>query len=129
MKRHKELLRTEVRLARQAGLRIEDMKFVYLQYSRTKEDVARFVPSVSVLQDRLVKAHEIITQEVAKSRSLPRTHKKKRKRNLGQGVASAVFGTVAIAANTQLPIVFAFSYGLGGGAIHQALRDLVGTVE
>jgi hypothetical protein len=127
--RHKEVTLVEIKLSQPFGLRRRDLQLMYEQYSKAKSEKARFVSSVDAIRQRLIKAHNAAKEEVAKSRELSRTGKKKRKRGVGQGIVSAVFGTVVIAANTQLPIVFAFSYGLGGGAIHQALRDIVGTNE
>lgn len=46
------------------------------------------------------------------SRELGRWDKKRRKRKVAQSITSAIFGTAAIVADTQLPPLFAFSYGL-----------------
>ncbi|MBN1142707.1 MAG: F0F1 ATP synthase subunit delta [Deltaproteobacteria bacterium] len=125
--RRQELIALEAKMAQPGGLRRKDLELVFAQYSKTKGDMERFVTDVCGLCDRLEAAHRAAKDELAKSRELPRKKKKKRKRHLGQGIASAVFGAMAMVANTQLPIVFAFSYGLGGGALHQALRDIIGS--
>ena len=125
--RQQGLIALETKMAQPGGIRRKDLELVFAQYSKTKGDMERFVTDVSGLCDRLAAAHRAAKDELAKARELPRKKKKKRKRHLGQGIASAVFGAMAIVANTQLPILFAFSYGLGGGALHQALRDIIGS--
>jgi hypothetical protein len=125
--RHEELTRLEVRLAQHSGIRRQDIEVIRTTYDKVSLETGDFFASASALRESLVTLHTSTKSQVAASRELPRIEKKKRKRNLAQGIASAVFGTAVVAANTQLPIVFAFSYGLGGGAIHQAIRDIVGS--
>ncbi len=123
----KTLRSIEIKLAQPAIIRKRDYDMVFNQYLRSKKNISDFVSSVTDIRNRVVEVHEASKNSLSESRNLTRIEKKKRKRNISQGIASAVFGTAAIAANTQLPIVFAFSYGLGGGALHQAMRDIVGT--
>jgi hypothetical protein len=111
---------------RQLGATADDVRHLYLCYESAREYRAAFPLEIDALKRHLVEVHSAATRQIASSRSLNRRQKKKRKRKIGQGIASAVFGTAAIVADIQLPLVFAFSYGLGGAALHQALRDLVG---
>lgn len=82
--------------------------------------------SITQIKERLIESHKNTLSRFRESREMTRLKKKKRKRNIGQGIASSVFGVGVIVANTQLPTLFAFSYGLGGAALHQAMRDIVG---
>ncbi len=125
----KTLRSIEIKLAQPAIIRKRDYDLVFNQYLRSKKNKSDFVSSVTDIRNRIVEAHEASKNSLSESRYLTRIKKKKRKRNISQGITSAVFGIAAIAANTQLAIVFAFSYGLGGGALHQAMRDIVGTAK
>lgn len=73
-----------------------------------------------------MKIHESVKIEIELSRTLPRKEKKKRKRQIAPGITSALFGGGVIVADVYAPPFFAFSYAAGAGAIHQALRDLIG---
>jgi len=71
--------------------------------------------------------HAEVVRQARESRPKePRKVKKKRKRNLATAIASTCFGTAAIVGDSQFPPAFAFSYGVGGIALHQALRDIIG---
>ncbi len=124
--RRPEMIQVETTVMHQAGAAADDIRRLYLCHERAREHRAAFPLEIDTLKRHLVEVHAAATRQIASSRSLNRRQKKKRKRKIGQGVASAVFGTAAIVADIQLPLVFAFSYGLGGAALHQALRDLVG---
>jgi Fe2+ transport system protein B len=125
--RRDELIKQESRLAQAFGLKEKDVEWLFEEYQAVSEQTQDFVSTAEMLKDYHIILHKSIREMVASIRELPRKKKKKRKNSLSQGITSAVFGTVVIAANTQLPLVFAFSYGLGGGALHQAIRDIVGT--
>ena len=124
--RQSELVKIEATVARRLGITEEDIRRLYRVYERAYERRHQFPDGIDAIKRRLREVHESTKRGMAASRSMSRKEKKKRKRKLGQGVASALFGTGVIVANTQLPVLFAFSYGLGGGALHQALRDIVG---
>lgn len=128
-KRQMDVTQIEMRLSQAFGLRRKDLGLMYEQFSKAKDSKDEFVIDMSQVRDRLIKAHILAKDEIKQLAETARKKKKKRKRNIGQGVTSAILGTVVIASNTKLPIVFAFSYGLGGGALHQAVRDIVGTSE
>jgi hypothetical protein len=124
--RRAQMLPVEAAATRRAGVKGEDIERFYRMGERGRWQPADFPDGVQALRRQLTEAHVNAKRRVSSSRSMPRKPKKKTKRKVAQAIASAVFGAAAIVANTQLPAVFAFSYGLGGAALHQALRDLVG---
>jgi len=124
--RRMEMLPVEAAATRRAGVTGEDIERFYRMCEHGRWQPADFPDGVQALRRQLTEAHVNAKRRVSSSRTMRRKPKKKTKRKVAQGIASAVFGVAAIVANTQLPAVFAFSYGLGGAALHQALRDLVG---
>ena len=124
--RRSELIKIETTITRRLGAKQEDIERLYRAYESGYERRHEFPDGIEAMKQRLVAVHEATKLHMAAARKMSRKDKKKRKRKLGQGVASAVFGTGIIAADSQLPPLFVFSYGLGGGALHQALRDIVG---
>ena len=124
--RREELIKIEANLMSLAGAAPKDIESLNKDFERNRDAREDFVPNVAAVGRILVCVHQAAKGSVAESRSLGRKGKKRRKRKVAQGITSAVFGAGAIAADTQLPVLFAFSYGLGGAALHQAMRDLVG---
>ena len=124
--RRVEMLPVEAAAAQRAGVKGEDIERFYRMCEPGRWQPADFPDGVQALGRQLAEAHVNAKRRVSSSRTLRRKPKKKTKRKVAQAITSAVFGTAAIVANTQLPALFAFSYGLGGAALHQALRDLVG---
>jgi len=124
--RRAELIEIVATVTRGLGMTKEDIESLYVGYQRAVKDGAEFPEGLEAIKEQLVRVHESTKREVVATRLLSRKDKKRRKRKLGQGVASAIFGTGVIVADTQLPVLFAFSYGLGGAALHQAVRDIVG---
>ncbi len=122
-----QLLLLEKRLVESAGVKSKHMEIMRRQCRKNIGDAKEFVTTIASLKQELVQSHDQAKTEIAKSREIPRKEKKERKNNIAQGVTSAVFGTAVIATNAQLPVLFAFSYGLGGSALHQAMRDIVGS--
>jgi hypothetical protein len=128
----------------------DDITQLFVSYERTREERVRvrdvearpggdankgerdegvrpaFPQDVDALKVQLKDAHGSAKHRITASRAVGRKEKKRRKRRIAQGITSAIFGTGAIVADTKLPVLFAFSYGLGGSALHQALRDIVG---
>ncbi len=121
-----EIIEIETKIMRRIGAKEVDISRLYLSYERSRSYRDQFPAEVDDLKQKLTEIHNATKEHISQSRELSRKEKKKRKRKIGQGVASAIFGTGVIVADTQLPLLFAFSYGLGGGALHQALRDIVG---
>ncbi len=124
--RRPELVRVEAAVMQRVGARKRDIEYLYVQYRDVQQYREQFPSDSAALRQSIFDLHESTKAQLSESRNLDRKKKKKRKRKLGQGIASAIFGTGIIAADTQLPLLFAFSYGLGGSALHQALRDIVG---
>ena len=124
--RRSEVLAIETNVTRRLGTTEDDIQRMYVSYERTREKRQAFPQGIEEIKRQLIEVHESTKAQIVVSRNLGRKEKKKRKRKLGQGVASAIFGTGVIVADSQLPVLFAFSYGLGGSALHQALRDIVG---
>ena len=124
--RRPELVREETAVMQRAGARKRDIEYLYVRYRDVQQFREEFPLDAAALRKSIVDLHESTKAQITESRPLGRKEKKKRKRKLAQGIASGIFGAGVIAADTQLPLLFAFSYGLGGGALHQALRDIVG---
>jgi len=124
--RRSELIAIETKVMRRLGATEDDITQLYLSYQQTRAQREAFPQEVDALERRLVEVHSSKILQIIASRDLSRKKKKKRKRKIGQGITSAIFGTGVIVADAQLPLLFAFSYGLGGSALHQALRDIVG---
>lgn len=124
--RRAEILAVEALMTKGAGGRLEDIERLYRLHARARRPPESFPDGADALKEDLKKIHGGAKQGVADSRPMGRKRKKKVKRKIAQGLTSALFGAAVIAANTQLPALFAFSYGLGGAALHQALRDFAG---
>jgi hypothetical protein len=126
--RREELVKVEARVVQHSGTRRIDIETLYVKYAKVSL-ASEYVADANGLREQLLAIHEGAKQQIAASREQPRVEKKKRKRNVALGITSAIIGTAVIAANIPLPLVFGFSYALGGGAFHQAFRDIVGTPE
>jgi hypothetical protein len=124
--RRSEVVAVEAKVTRRLGTTEEDIQRMYLSYDRARERRQAFPEGIEGIKRQLIEVHESTKLQIVVTRNMSRKEKKKRKRKIGQGIASAIFGTGVIAADTQMPVLFAFSYGLGGAALHQALRDIVG---
>jgi hypothetical protein len=127
--RREELLQVEIKVCQQSGARRRDIDAIYSRISRKRidADIADYISNIVILRAQLLKLHKAVSERVIASRNQPRVEKKRRKRNVAQGITSAIVGTAVIAADIPLPIVFTFSYALGASALHQAMRDIVGT--
>ena len=124
--RRSELIKIETTITRRLGARQEVIERLYRTYESGYQRRHEFPDGIQAMKQRLVAVHEAAKLHMAAARKMSRKDKKQRKRKLGQGITSAIFGTGIIVADSQLPALFVFSYGLGGGALHQALRDIVG---
>lgn len=121
-----ELFEAERKALRHSGLGQADIVELYSKFQEIKVEKGQFVSNTEELRVSLEALHQKYKSEIEASRELPRKKKKKRKRKVLQGVGSMTIGTGVIIADSQFPPLFAFSYGLGGGALHQALRDFIG---
>jgi len=122
----KEEFDAEIALLRRLGLKQEDTDRLSSAFQRSKSITTQTIKNAEDLEQTIVKVHESVKIEIELSRTLPRKEKKKRKRQIAQGITSALFGSGVIVADVYAPPLFAFSYAAGAGAIHQALRDLIG---
>jgi hypothetical protein len=127
--RQDELIELEIRLSRASGASRQDITLIYLKQIKTSPTLEGKATHVAELRESLKQLHEATKTAYAQSRDLPKTKKKQRKRNVGQGITSGVIGLILISSNGIYAPDFVVSYTLGGGAIHQAIRDLVGTKE
>lgn len=121
-----ELFAAEARVLRSSGLRQDEIAELYAVFQGVKLEKGQFASNSEELRTSLEALHKKYKAEIEASRQQPRKEKKKRKRKVLQGAASATLGTTVIIADAHFPPLFAFSYGLGGGAIHQAIRDFIG---
>lgn len=121
-----ELFSAEVKVLRNSGLGQDEIVELYTVFQEVKLEKGQFVSNSEELRAYLEALHKKYKAEIEASRQQPRKQKKKRKRKVLQGALSATVGTTVIIADSQFPPLFAFSYGLGGGALHQAVRDFIG---
>lgn len=119
-------LEMEVNLTGSFGFKREEARELILILRDTRLAIHGRAATTVELRQRLVVLYNASVQELRRSREESRKEKKRRKRKVGQGITSGVFGVGLIAADTQYPPLAPVSFGLGGAAIHQALRDLVG---
>lgn len=119
-------LEQESKVLRASGLSQAEIAELYFTFQDVKGEQDKFVGSSEELRTHLESLHQKYKSEIAASREQPRKEKKRRKRKVLQGVISATIGTTAIVVDIQFPPLFAFSYGFGGGALHQAVRDFIG---
>lgn len=104
----KDNLDAEVVLLRRLGLTLEDTERLSSAYQRSRSITAETIKDSEDLAQTVVKVHESVKIEIELSRTLPRKEKKKRKRQLAQGIASALFGSGVIVADIYAPLLFAF---------------------
>jgi len=106
--------------------RLEWFYSVYLEHARISDQC----PATSAeLVKRLRSLHDSAKQRISSSRPLGRRRKKKRKRQVARGITSLVIGVGSFVANANIPLLMVWSYGVGGGALHQAARDFIGERE
>lgn len=121
-----ELFSAEIKVLRNSGLGQDVIVELYDVFQEVKLEKGQFVSNTEELRAHLEALHKKYKAEIEASRQQPRKEKKKRKRKVLQGAGSTLLGTGVIIADSQFPPLFAFSYGLGGGALHQAIRDFIG---
>jgi len=85
------------------------------------------VTTTAELEALLKQLHAAIVAETTASRQLPKKSKRQRKRRLATGITFTAIGLGLLAGNTQSQQSTApYSYILGGNALLQAIRDLIG---
>jgi len=86
-----------------------------------------FITSSDDLADLFPKLHGAIVSQISDTRQMPRKAKKRRKRDITTGATFTAIGFGLLAANTQVePSLGVYSYILGGNALMQAIRNLIG---
>jgi hypothetical protein len=104
----------------------EEIVQAIVLYLHTQNDTKHLVNSRELLA-WFLQLQTAIVEHYAAARSLPRKQKKRRKRNIATGVMMTAVGIGLIASNTPYDAVPAvYSYMLGGNALLQAMRDLIG---
>ena len=121
-----EILKKEAELLNELKTDADMIQWFYSTYRENSEASDKSPATSRELEARLRELHQRIKEKISDSRSLPRKAKKKRKRQVARGITSLTAGIGAFIANTNLPPIMAWSYGVGGGALHQAARDFVG---
>jgi hypothetical protein len=119
-------LELEAKILREYGLRFEDVVEFFAIVQEIEHDHGKLVSDTKELRESLKSLHEHYKAEIRGSREDTRKLKKKRKRKVLQGAASATVGTIVIAVDISHPPLFPLSFSLGGGALLQAMRDLIG---
>jgi hypothetical protein len=126
--RRHEILETETVLLSGSAFSEKSLNDAYELWLKQKVSHADLVKDYNEFRTALVKAHVAAKKAIEAARPLSRKVKKKRKRDVALGLTSLSLGAFMIIGNTQLPPMAAFSYAVGAGAVHQAVRDLVGEV-
>jgi hypothetical protein len=120
------IIATELQSVRPLQLNRKDLTKLILAYLKTPEALLE-VTDGHELVTLFPKLHEEAVTQLAESRSLSRKEKKYRKRKIATGVTFTVAGFGLIASNLYVGAPTAtFSYILGGNALFQATRDLIG---
>lgn len=122
-------LTAEAILLRDLRVDVERLEWLYGLYLEDATAADRCPATSAELIERLRSLHERAKERIDASRSLGRKAKKRRKRAIAQGVASLAVSVGAYITNVNHPGLAPWSYALGGSALHQALRDIVGTKE
>lgn len=117
---------TEIETARPLNLSQKEVGQLIISYLK-----ARFteeMPSSSVdLLEAFLQLSDAISRQYGEVRAIPRKEKKQRKRRIATGVTFTVVGLGLLAGNTRAdPANSVYSYVLGGNALLQAIRDLIG---
>lgn len=116
----------EVQLASRVGFKNRESKELLLGLLQLPPQEITSLTAV-VIRDKLQSLHHASKVELARSEKETRRDKKRRKRNVAQGVSSGVFGACLIAGDSLFPSPLSVaSCGLGGTAIFMAMRDLIG---
>ncbi|MEE4310590.1 MAG: hypothetical protein V2J62_01860 [candidate division KSB1 bacterium] len=121
-----DILKKEADLLNELKADAKKIQWFFSIYRENSEASDKSPATSRELETRLRSLHQLIKEEISDSRQLPRKKKKKRKRQVARGITSLTVGVGAFIANTNLPPIMAWSYGVGAGALHQAARDFVG---
>lgn len=106
---------------------LDDTLQLALQPADSEGDLETVLPDSSDLIRSFKELHNATVSQLAATRSEPRKIKKQRKRQITLGVTFTALGIALLAANAQIDDVSApYSYILGGNALLQAMRDLIG---
>jgi hypothetical protein len=124
--RQREILAIEAALLSGSVFSEKSLRNAYELWLKRKVSHGDLVKDYQEFRGALVIAHAAAKEAIEHARPLSRKDKKQRKRNVAQGLTSLTLGVGMIIADTQLPPMAAFSYAVGAGAVHQAIRDLVG---
>lgn len=123
------IIAAEVRAAEPLQLSREDILRSVLLYLHNQPN-DKYLMSSQELLTWFLKLHAEIIQQYVAARSLPRKQKKRRKRNIAAAVSLTAVGIGLILSNTPYDTIpAAYSYILGGNALIQALRDLIGEAD
>lgn len=124
--RQREILEIEAALLSGSAFSDKSLHDAYELWLKRKVSQGDLVKDYHEFRSALITAHAAAKKAIEQARPLSRKDKKKRKRNVAQGLTSLTLGAGVIIADTQLPPMATFSYAVGAGAVHQAIRDLVG---
>ncbi|MGF1523144.1 MAG: hypothetical protein ACFBSF_12585 [Leptolyngbyaceae cyanobacterium] len=111
---------------------LEEIVYVFLRSSDEDKPVA----SSQELRNIFVQLSQIIPQEYQATKELSRKQKKRRRRDLTLGALHTALGIGLLAGNTQLDMISTdvsyianASYILGGNALLNAMKNIIGQVE
>ena len=126
-------LELEINLSVHFGLRPKEVRERLLA-AVPGDGAPRRLESVEQVLSELKRFHGRLIADLESARQHKRGAKKRRKRKLGQGVTSLLFGTGVLIANSYAVVqaglpTMAFSYTVSLTAFHQAARDIIGEEE
>jgi hypothetical protein len=121
-----QVLRSEASLLSELKIDLERLEWFYALYLEDAKMSDQFPATSAEFAARLRALHARTKERISSGRPLGRKKKKRRKREVARAVVSMVVGAGAFVTNTHMPAFMAWSYALGGSALHQAARDLAG---
>ncbi|WP_421656464.1 hypothetical protein [Leptothermofonsia sp. ETS-13] len=120
------IISIETRATQPLNLSRRDLNCIITSYLESNFE-EKLDPNHSNFAELFAQLHKSIIDQYRISRDLPRKQKKQWKRKVTIGVTFSAIGLGLIAGNTQLSTSFSiYSYLLGGNALLQAIRDLIG---
>ncbi len=120
---HQNELDFELKLSRYFGINWRQVRKSFRSNPPSRPEFT----SPKELVGRIDELHQRVTTGIDSARQIqPRIPKKKRKREIAQGITSIIFGAGCAVANSYFPATMSFSYAASLAAFGQAARDIIG---
>ena len=118
----KEIIRAEVGVS---NLKNKEVKGPIEEFYKFKGDMEKFDTDTSGFCTLLEDTHKCSKKVILDTRKVPRQMKKAKRKNVAKCIWSVAIGIGLCVANTELPAVAVFSYGIGIASLQQAGRDII----